>query len=268
MSRFRTAEISDPRFEKDHLRFITVKSPHLKGRGDICVFAPPDLGDAQSVPVIILLHGVYGSAWSWAYGTGVHIRAMGMIKGGEIPPVIIAMPSDGLWGDGSAYLPHHQCDFEKWIAEDVCDVLAEKIVGVDNDSPFFLGGLSMGGFGALRIGAKYGNRFSGIAAHSSITRLEQMELFVVESLDNYRQEDQVDEDVLSTFIRYRENLPPIRFDCGTSDQLIEHNRALHREMEKFGIPHEYAEHSGGHEWSYWEKHVIESIRFFVAQLPA
>ena len=98
-SKFRTTEISDPRFERDHLRFITVKTPHLKGRADICVFVPPELQEGQVLPVILLLHGVYGSAWSWALKTGVHLKAMLMIEEGEIPPLIIAMPSDGLWGE-------------------------------------------------------------------------------------------------------------------------------------------------------------------------
>ncbi|NBT72368.1 MAG: esterase family protein, partial [Betaproteobacteria bacterium] len=32
VSRFQTTEISDPAFESDNLRFITVKSPNLGGR--------------------------------------------------------------------------------------------------------------------------------------------------------------------------------------------------------------------------------------------
>ncbi|MEX2592593.1 MAG: alpha/beta hydrolase-fold protein [Anditalea sp.] len=266
ISKFRTVNISDPRFEVDHLRFITVKTSHLKGRGDICVFVPPDLQAGQEVPVIILLHGVYCSAWSWAYSTGVHLQAMDMIQRGEIPPVIIAMPSDGLWGDGSAYLPHNGYNFEKWIAEDVVEVLAEKITGAGKDSPLFIAGLSMGGFGALRIGAKYGQQFRGISAHSAITSLEQMKLFVEEDLDNYSQEDQMDEHVLGTFHQYRGNLPPVRFDCGTSDLLIEYNRTLHRQMQQQDIPHEYEEYPGGHQWSYWEKHISKSLRFFNKQL--
>src|SRR3546814_14097692 len=89
---------------------------------------------------------------------------MKMIESGEIPPVVIAMPSDGLWGDGSGYLPHNGYDFEKWIAEDVPDVLAQSIPGAGTDAPLFISGLSMGGFGALRIGARYGHRFKGISA--------------------------------------------------------------------------------------------------------
>ena len=185
-----------------------------------------------------------------------------MINGGELPPMVIAMPSDGLWGDGSAYLPHHGYDFEKWIALDVVDAMEEKIAGVQKHSPLFIAGLSMGGFGALRIGAKYGFRFKGIAGHSSITNLQQMRLFVEENVSGLEQKDPVDNDVFKTFQRFRDHLPPIRFDCGSDDQLIEYNRLLHRQMLEAGIEHIYEEHAGAHAWSYWAEHVVDTLRFF------
>jgi enterochelin esterase-like enzyme len=245
---------------------MTVKTPNLGGRGDICVFVPPNIQSHHTVPIVILLHGVYGSAWSWTHSAGVHLQAMEMIQRGEIPQMIIAMPSDGLWGDGSAYLQHNNFNFEKWIAEDVVTALAEKITGATEDSPLFIAGLSMGGYGALRIGAKYGYRFRGISVHSSITSLEQMRLFVEEDLANYYQDNKVDEDVFETIKKYGNNLPPIRFDCGSSDQLIEYNRMLHRQMNEHGIDHIYKEYPGAHEWSYWEKHIGESLRFFANSL--
>lgn len=262
MSKFRTIKISDSRFESGNLRFITVKTPNLKGRGDICIFVPPNITDDQTLAVVILLHGVYGSATDWAYNSGIHLRANEMINRGELPPMAIAMPSDGLWGDGSGYLPHHGYDFEKWIAMDVFDAMEEKIAGVKKQSPLFIAGLSMGGFGALRIGAKYGYKFKGIAGHSSITNLEQMKLFVEEGVSGLVQQDPVDNDVLKTFQKYRAHLPPIRFDCGSSDQLIEYNRGLHRQMEEDGLSHIYEEHQGAHTWSYWSEHVVDTLRFF------
>ena len=104
MKEFRTIEISNPEFENDFLRFITVKSQNLKGRGDICVFVPPGAEDKNNCPLVILLHGVYGSAWSWSLNGGVHLTALEMIKKKLIPSMVIAMPSDGLWGDGSFIL--------------------------------------------------------------------------------------------------------------------------------------------------------------------
>lgn len=266
MSKFRTIEISDARHESDNLRFMTIKSVNLKGRADICVFVPPGILGTEVVPVVILLHGVYGSAWAWTQCAGVHRQALAMIQSGEIPRMIIAMPSDGLWGDGSAYLAHNGYDFERWISEDIMDALSEKINGVSKDSPVFIGGLSMGGFGALRIGAKYGMQFKGISGHSSITSLEQMRLFAEEDLSNYHQADQTDEDVYETMMRYRDNLPAIRFDCGTNDLLIDYNRKLHQKLETADITHVYEEYQGGHEWAYWEAHIGKSLLFFANQL--
>lgn len=266
MSRFRTFEISSPKYEANHLRFITVKTPNLKGRGDICVFVPPNIKKDEIVPVVILLHGVYGSAWSWAHSAGVHLKLNELIQEGALPPMILVMPSDGLWGDGSAYVGHSDFNFEKWIIEDVIDAVTESIEGADKTSPLFISGLSMGGFGALRIGAKYGNRFKAISGLSSITSLPQMKLFVEESLKSYVPLDVVDEDLLATFKYYRHQLPPIRFDCGSDDLLINYNRELHKKMEKEGIPHVYEEYPGGHEWPYWSKHIITSLKFFSAQL--
>jgi putative tributyrin esterase len=266
MSRFRTLEISNPQYEANNLRFITVKTPNLQGRGDICVFVPPNVEKTDILPVVILLHGVYGSAWSWAHQSGVHLKVNELISQGELPPMILVMPSDGLWGDGSAYLPHNNYNFEKWIIEDVIDSVIESIDGATASSPLFISGLSMGGFGALRLGAKYGYKFKAISAHSAITALPQMKLFVEEKLKDYMQQNSIDEELAATFKYYRYQLPPIRFDCGDFDLLIGYNRELHKTLEKEGIPHTFEEHSGEHEWSYWAEHIIDSLKFFAGYL--
>ncbi len=262
MKEFRTIEISKPRFENDFLRYITVKSKNLKGRGDICVFVPPGIEEMTDCPLVILLHGVYGSSWSWALSGGVHISVLDLIKKRLIPPVIIAMPSDGLWGDGSAYLPHNNLDFEKWIVEDVPAAVKKCIPFVTGDSKMFIGGLSMGGFGALKIGVKYHKTFTAIAVHSSITHVEQMKLFVEENIENYLQQDKTEEDILATILKYKNHLPAISFDCGFSDPLLENNRILHQQLLENNIRHDYEEYEGGHEWTYWQEHVIDSMLFF------
>ncbi len=259
-SKFRTTELSNPSFERDGLRFIAVKSEHLKGRGDICVYVPE--GGLKNVPVVTLLHGVYGSAWAWALKGAAHLTAARLINEGKIRPMILAMPSDGLWGDGSAYNAHDGRDFEKWIAEDVPTSVRENVDGLTERSPLFLSGLSMGGFGALRVGAKYGKQYSGISAHSAITEISQMELFVEEPLWHYRQEVVSDEDAFAAIVENKSSLPPLRFDCGESDLLIEHNRKLHADLQAAGIDHTYEEFTGGHEWPYWQEHLVDTLLFF------
>ena len=113
-SYFRTIEFSDPRFEQQGLRHITVKSKALNMRGDITIYVP-DLSSKkheQPLPIIILLHGVYGSHWAWAFKAGAHLTADRLIREGSIDPFILAMPSDGLKGDGSGYFTAPPQDFD------------------------------------------------------------------------------------------------------------------------------------------------------------
>jgi S-formylglutathione hydrolase FrmB len=264
-SKFRTIEISDPRFEAEGLRCVTAKSGALGARADLTLFVPNQDSVTQPLSVVILLHGVYGSHWAWSLKGGAHRVAARLIAAAEIPPVVLAMPSDGLWGDGSGYLPHRHQDFEQWIVEDVPAAVREAVPGVTDRSPLFISGLSMGGFGALRLAGKYPERFTAAGGHSSMTHFDQFPLFVEEPLTRYRCAPE-DKSVLETLLRNKDRLPPLRFDCGTEDQLIEHNRKLSRELTNAGVSHLYEEYSGGHSWPYWENHLSDMLRFFGARL--
>lgn len=258
MSRFFTVELSDPRFESENLRLITVKSPALKKRADISVFVL-DVPLSEIKGMVILLHGVYGSHWAWTLKGGVHKTAQRLINEGRIPPLLLVMPSDGLFGDGSGYVPHHIDDYEKWIVEDVVKVVKEQISG--RELPLFITGLSMGGYGALRLGAKYPNKFRAFSGHSSITEFGQLRQFM-EDFESLVASTQSQESALETILKNRLTLAPFRFDCGSEDILIEPNRQLHQALIKYQIEHAYEEFSGGHEWAYWEKHVVDSLMFF------
>ncbi len=289
---FRTFEISDERFEFDGLRFVTVKSPALGHRADLTLFVPPQAQGWRDVPVVILLHGIYGSHWGWALKGGAHRTAARMIAAGELPPMVLAMPSDGLWGDGSGYVRHvregeamrlslavlndevepigvsatssaseQASDFERWIVEEVPAAVNRAVPFTSSDSPLFIAGLSMGGFGALRLGAKYPGRFRAVSGHSSATRVEQLQESVEEGVSSYSPVEE-DRSVLAAMRQHRTELPPIRFDCGTDDFLLAANRELHAELNAAGITHIYQEFPGGHDWPYWETHLADTLAFF------
>ena len=256
MSIFHTLRISNPRFEHDHLRLVTVKSKALKRRGDLTLFVPPSC--PTNVPLITLLHGVYGSHWSWSLGGGAHLTANRLIKAGKIQPVVLVMPSDGLWGDGSGYVPHTEGDYEQWIIDEVPAAAMEVVPAVTPASPRFIAGLSMGGFGALRLGGTYADRYAGISAHSAITEFEQLAQFIEEPLSAF----QVPDAPVSPANVLAQCEIPLRFDCGTDDPLLQANRALHHALKAAGRAHIYEEFAGGHEWSYWEQHIEDTLLFF------
>lgn len=260
-SSFKTIELSDKEFESQGIRFLTVKTPNLKGRGDICLYIPQVEDNVDDLPIYILLHGVYGSAWIWALKGGAHRTAANLIDSYSIKPAIIAMPSDGLWGDGSAYFSHHQKKFDKWIIDDVVTAIKENIPAAKNSKSTCIGGLSMGGYGALSLGSRYPERFKAFSGLSSITKLDQMPIFVEEPLEEYQKEC-TSENVIDSIIKNKEKLPPFRFDCGRTDVLIEYNRELHQQLVDHNITHIYEEFKGGHEWSYWIKHLGRTLVFF------
>jgi len=265
--RFRTIEVSSPRFEANNLRLVTVKSAALGQRADMTVHIPPAAKTVANVPIVILLHGVYGSHWGWTLSGGAHKTSERMIEAGEIPPFVIAMPSDGLWGDGSAYVPHRIQNFEQWIVSEVPAAVAHAASNVTPDSPVFIAGLSMGGFGALRLAAKYPTRFRAASGLSSITHFEQLKDFVQEPLSAF-ESNESDHSIFATMLRNRAKLPPFRFDCGSEDMLINANRELHTKLLAAEIPHHYEEFPGSHEWPYWESHLTDTLRFFASHVPS
>jgi S-formylglutathione hydrolase FrmB len=269
VSRFRTVEVSDPAYESDGLRHVTVHSAALRGRGDLTVWAPPGLADGPGpLPVVVLMHGVYGSHWAWALKAGAHRTAARLVAAGEVPPLVLAMPSDGLWEDGSGYLPRRDRDAESWIVDDVPAAAREAVPAADADAAgMCIAGLSMGGFGALRLGASHPDRYRAVSGLSSITDLAQIADFTgVTPVEAWMDESHTT--VIEPMLRNRDRLPPVRFDCGVDDPLIEANRRLHADLDAAGIAHVYEEHPGGHEWPYWTKHLEATLRFFGAALTA
>lgn len=258
---FRSTEIGDFPCPGGTLKHVTVKSPALGGRVDTSVYVPDQAVGLASVPVVILLHGVYGSHWIWAGMGKAHTTLQALVDMREVSPMILVMPSDGLWGDGSGYLKLHGKDFEKWIVDEIPEIVRE-VTGNDPDAPLFIAGLSMGGYGALRIGASYPDRFRAFAGHSSITRFSEMGPFVEGPLDAYGDVDEHESSVIAAMVRNRKLLPPFHFDCGVDDPLIEANRTLYQQLAAAGIECSYKEFPGGHEWPYWIEHIRETFLFF------
>ena len=256
--RFPTVELSDPRWEVDGLRHATVFSRHLGRRGDCTLWWPRE-ADGQ-LPLVVLLHGVYGSHWAWAFKAGAHRVAADLIAAGA-PPFALAMPSDGLFWHGSGYVDNSGGDFAQWIIDDVPALAAEVIGSVDHSAPLSLGGLSMGGFGALMLGAHHAERVSSVLALSAITDFSQMELFVG-SLDRYDVEPSW-HSVAAAFAAVS-TPPPVYLACGADDVLIEPNRELHRALLAQDVECTWVESSGGHEWEYWHTHLAGALTYAAA----
>ncbi|GAC1576542.1 MAG: alpha/beta hydrolase-fold protein [Candidatus Dormibacteria bacterium] len=258
---FRTMDISDPVPGGPGVRHVTVKSPALGRRVDVSVCIPPG---QDPLPLAILLHGVYGSHWNWTVNGGAATTLAALVAAGEVRPMALAMPSDGLWGDGSAYLRHGREDVETFIVEEV-PAIAQAVDGrAGADGRPFIAGLSMGGFGAVRLAHLHPGRFTAVAAMSSVTRLDEL-LQLVEEAPSLYPTDPGTDALLEVVSRSDPaSRPRLRIDCGVDDPFLEANRLLHAGLVAADVAHEYTEQPGGHDWPYWRARLPDVLRFFDA----
>jgi len=220
------------------------------------VLVPEGSVGTPPFPVCYLLHGLSDDHTSWARRTSIERHVAGL-------PLIVVMPDGGRGFycdavDGPAY--------ERYLLEDVIGFVDHTFHTMPERQGRVIGGLSMGGYGAIKLALKYPQLFCSAVSHSAALdvqrRLERPEVAAEMRRifgpapgggpnDPYALAATID----------RTLLPALRLDCGLEDGLLEENRAFHRHLEQLGIPHEYAECPGAHTWEYWDCHIQEALAF-------
>ena len=206
-------------------------------------------------PVVMQLHGFSDDHTAWT-------RLSRLIEHARPYPFVIAMPDGGtsFYLDLTPRSGAGSLRYEEFLVED----LRRHVEGTFRvrTGPWAIGGLSMGGFGAVRLGLKYPARFASVWAHSArfYTRAE------LASGERPRFAgapaiDAADADVFALAERGARSgaVPRLSFDCGVDDELIGDNRRLHAHLDGIGLRHTYREHPGGHTWPYWDEHVRAAL---------
>lgn len=261
-------EVSNPAYTPTNTQFLTIHSSHLGRRHDVSIYNVNAKG--KKVPIIILMHGVYGNHWVWTNLGGID-KVYEQVKAQQgISDFILVMPSDGGLHDGSAYLPTtHNGNYEQWIMDDVLSAVIETVPSASAQSNLYLSGLSMGGYGALRLGIKHADKIAGISAHSSITQLAEINLFTDINLATYQCENSEEANIIYWVKHWlatnKETLPPLRFDCGKNDELFQGNIAFDKALNDLNIEHQFDIFDGEHAWEYWHEHVAKTFAFFDQQ---
>jgi len=224
----------------------------------------PDCGEPP-FPVYYLLHGLSDDYTIWHRRTRIEWTVREL-------PLIVVMP-DGFRGfytnndDGP--------DYASYIAEELPALVERQFAARPDRSARCIGGLSMGGYGALRLALGYPDRYVSATSHSGAL-LSSSRLAGDPTPFRHREMERIfgadprgtDHDLVTLAERCQAAgvIPRLRIDCGTDDGLLGENRALHSALERLGIEHEYAEYPGDHNWDYWEVHVQESLSFHCGAL--
>jgi putative tributyrin esterase len=221
-----------------------------------CNVIIPELpGFKGPYPVYYLLHGLSDDFTMWQRKTSIG-RYVQML------PLMIVMPDAGRGfytdaKEGPAY--------ESSIIQDLIPFIDRTFNTVAERKGRCIGGLSMGGYGAIKLGLKHPDLFVSANGHSGAYgfahgewRSEEAEFQRITGPNPIGGPDDVY--ALAAYAD-RAKLPALRLDCGTSDFLLKQNRDFHEHLQKIHVPHEYVEFPGAHDWSYWDKHVQSALRF-------
>ncbi len=241
-----------------HLHFF---SPVL-GKQSTLYAVVPDAGRGP-FPVYYLLHGYSDDASAWLRQSRIESYAREL-------PLIVVMP-DGYKG---FYCDHVQGPaYGRYILEDVIGGVERLLPAQRKRSGRCIGGLSMGGYGALRLALSRPDLFCSVNSHSGgQSRAGRTERFLKGSEKYYafgprgmRGENDLYA-LASGLKRSRAPRPAVRIDCGTEDRYLNYSREFHEHLESLQIVHEYAEYPGAHNWDYWDQHVQTALKFHCGAL--
>lgn len=123
----------------------------------------------------------------------------------------------------------------------------------------FVAGLSMGGYGALKLALRCPDRFAAAASLSGAVDVEDsykrfsndLEL-IFGGKENIRGSENDLFHLAERLARSDLPKPALYQCCGTEDHLYEANVRFRDHCRALGLPLTYEEEPGKHEWSYWD----------------
>jgi putative tributyrin esterase len=199
-------------------------------------------------PVVMQLHGLTDNHWSW-------IHRSRFIHDLERESLIVILPDGGT----SAYFDWPSAerlgkqDYEAYLTRDLVDHVRRHLQA--RPGPWGIGGLSMGGYGAMRLGLRHPELFASVWSHSSAFRIHD---YVGDAAGAGRRD--IDLFAVATDAATG-RLPVIGFDCGVDDEgLIDDNRDFAAHLRSLAVPFTYHEHPGGHDWPYWDAWAMDGFR--------
>ena len=211
-------------------------------------------------PTLYLLHGAYddGSAWQRKTRIECYAKRRGIA-------VVMASANNSFYLDqnpGAAY--------GRFFEQELPD-FAEAVFPLSSRrEDRFVAGLSMGGYGALRMALLHPDRYAAAVSFSGAFDLETIGERLASSFGPGRTVygnltqglDRADWDLAALAqkaLDQGQTLPKLMLSCGTEDFTLEMNRALAQILKEKGLDVTYEEHPGAHNWDYWETHIQRAL---------
>ncbi len=226
-------------------------------------------------PVLYLLHGLSGHYSDWVTLTNLADYAA------EYRMIVVTPEgNDGWYTDSAGTLTDK---YESYILKELIPDVDRRFRTIQTRYARGIAGLSMGGYGALKFGLKYPDRF---VFAGSLSGALGVAAWTEEDLKNQKA---IRDSVFSVFgpagseTRKRNDifeitrslnaarvsaLPYFYLDCGTEDFLAAMTQQFAALLREKKIAHEYRELPGNHNWEYWDQQVREVLKIAAQKMHA
>ena len=218
------------------------------------------------MPVLYLLHGLSDDHTSWVRRTDIDRYAEEWGVAVIMPEVQRSFYCD--MTNGPRYFTY---------IVDELPALCQRLFRVSaRREDNFVAGLSMGGYGALRLALRYPGRYAAAASLSGCVEMEKgYETFASRGPFMLRELDDVygsEHDLLrgpgslfglaDRFLKEPDRAPRMYMACGTEDFLFGLHKKFVPALEKNGWDVTHEETPGfGHEWAYWDAQLAAFLPF-------
>ena len=226
-----------------HISTFELKSKLLHRQLDQILVTPE--GGGKGRPLLVFLHG-YGGTPADTLGPAF-VAALRKL-GDRAPVVVLPDGQTGWW---------HDRDEGRWGSYVLKEVIPAALArsGADRHK-VAVGGISMGGFGALNLGRHKG-LFCAVGGHSAAVLENDDFGFGFDNLADFNRNDLIE--IAKTRSPYD---APVWIDVGDQDELRPVDRLLAKELHARGADVTFHIWPGGHDGDYWNKHFDEYVKFY------
>ncbi len=255
--------------DRERVKTIQVPSKALGKEATINILLPADYDTSKlRYPVLYLLHGASGaySDWNKASAVAAYARERSLI---------IVMPDAN--GDSFYLNSPGKGKVADYFIKELIPFVDKQYRTLAAKEGRAIAGLSMGGYGAWRLALDNAGTFACAASLSGALGFGEgdpggLRGFLTNLYGPTADQATYNKEALLPRIQSSITLdghwagPILYFDCGGDDFLLKDNRRMEEELLKRGVPYEYAEFKGQHEWIYWDEHIRDVLQFVERQI--
>lgn len=206
--------------------------------------------------VLYLLHGCSDDHTTWGRRTSIERYVAGQ-------DLVVVMPAAG-----RSFYTDMVSGGKYWtfISEELPKICQALFPVSTRREDTFVAGLSMGGYGTLKLLLNKPEQYMGGAAFSAATDARCFnEICPDEFKCIYGSEEQLSGSINDLFAMAAKLAaasgpkPKIFQCCGTEDMLYRDNVRFRDFVKTTSLDCEYREYPGGHNWEFWDRHIMEGL---------